>query len=374
MSSASAPLRHVDILIIGAGMAGASLAAEIGSDARVLIVEGEERPGYHSTGRSAAFWSETYGGPAIQPLTTASEAYLQGGGFLSPRGGLHLADAETRAALDALAADFAGSDVVLEPVGRDRIEAIVPGVRAGLVAGLIEPSCTDIDVGALHGHYLSRARKAGAELLCDAAVEAIARDGDGWRVTTRQGTIHTARIVDAAGAWASPVAALAGAAPIAITPYRRTVIQLIVDPPAPADLPLVMDIAETYYFKPEAGGRIWLSPHDETRVDPCDAAPEEIDVAIAIDRLEKIVDWRIVRREHAWAGLRSFAPDRAPVYGYDDRVQGFFWFAGQGGFGIQTAPAAAMIGAALLLGRDLPEAVRGIDLDRYDPRRFDLPE
>ena len=163
---------------------------------------------------------------------------------------------------------------------------------------------------------------------------------------------------------------MAGAAPIAITPYRRTIVQLAVDPPAPADLPLVIDAEGRFYFKPEAGGRIWLSPHDETPAPAGDAAPEEIDVALAIDRLEKVVDWRIVAKERAWAGLRSFAPDRAPVYGFDPSRPGFFWFAGQGGFGIQTAPAAAMLGAALLLDRAMPAMVSGIDVARYAPGRF----
>jgi D-arginine dehydrogenase len=177
-------------------------------------------------------------------------------------------------------------------------------------------------------------------------------------------------LVNAAGAWASPVAAMAGASPIRITPYRRTIVQLVIDPPAPAALPLVIDAEERFYFKPEAGGRLWLSPHDESAIAPCDVAPEELDVAIAIDRLEKVVDWRVLKRERAWAGLRSFAPDRAPIYGFDPHAAGFFWFAGQGGFGIQTAPAAAVIGAALLLGRAMPEMVRGIDVERYAPGRL----
>jgi D-arginine dehydrogenase len=201
-------------------------------------------------------------------------------------------------------------------------------------------------------------------------VQSIAREDGVWRISTRAGEVRAPLLVNAAGAWADDVARLAGAAPIGIQPYRRTVIQLEVDPPAPSSLPLVLDIAGSFYFKPEAGGRIWLSPHDETPCAPCDAAPDELDVAIAIDRLEKTVDWTIVRRERAWAGLRSFAPDRAPVYGFDGMVDDFFWFAGQGGFGIQTAPAAAMIGAALLLGREMPESVRSIDSQAYRPTRF----
>jgi D-arginine dehydrogenase len=365
-------MTETDIAIIGGGMAGASLAAEIGADARVLMIEGESQPGYHSTGRSAAFWSETYGGPAIQPLTSASHAYLEAGGFLSARYALHLAGPGRSAALDALADEFSGADVNLERVGRDRIAALIPHIKAGYTDGLVEPSCRDIDVAALHAHYLSRAKRAGATVLCDARVTALGREGDGWRIDTTAGQVRAAKIVCAAGAWASEIAHMAGAMAIPVTPFRRTVVQLQVDPPASDNLPLVIDADGRYYFKPDAGGRIWVSPHDETVTAPCDAAPEEIDIALAIDRLEQVVDWRVVKRERAWAGLRSFAPDRAPIYGYDPLQPGFFWFAGQGGFGIQTAPAAAMIGAALLFDRPLPESLSGIDLRVYRVDRFAL--
>ena len=358
-----------DVAIIGAGIAGASLAAEIAAHARVVLIEAESQPGYHSTGRSAAFWSETYGGPAVQPLTTASGPWLRAGGFLNPRGALHVAGPGGGPALDAMAATFADSEVLLDPVDRHGLEKAIPGLRLGYERGLAEPSCADIDVAALHAFYLKAAAKQGAALLCDAELLAVSRPGR-WRLETRAGIVEADILVNAAGAWASAVAATAGAAAIPVTPYRRTIVQLVVDPPPLPTLPLVIDAEERFYFKPEAGGRLWLSPHDETPVEPCDAAPEELDVAVAIDRLEKLVDWRIVRREHAWAGLRSFAPDRVPVYGFDPALPGFFWFAGQGGFGIQTAPAAAMIGAALLLGRAMPEMVRGIDAERYAPGRF----
>lgn len=358
-----------DIAIIGAGIAGASLAAAIGGRARIVLIEAESQPGYHSTGRSAAFWSETYGGPAVQPLTTASGPLLDR--FLGPRGCVHIADAREggEAALDALAAQFAGS-APLVPLDRAALEAAIPGIAPAFTRGLSEPSCRDIDVAVLHAACLAGARRAGARLICDAAVTALAREGGGWRIETRAGLLAAAMVVNAAGAWASPVAALAGAAPIAITPHRRTIVQLVTDPAPSADLPLVMDGLGRFYFKPEAGGRLWLSPHDETACPPHDVAPEEWDVALAIDRLEHVVDWRVMRRERAWAGLRSFAPDRVPIYGFDDRAAGFFWFAGQGGFGIQTAPAAAAIGAALLLGDALPESVAAIDPDRYRPARF----
>ena len=362
-------IMSADIAIIGAGMAGASLAAEIGDAARVMLIEGEAQPGYHSTGRSAAFWQETYGGPAVQPLTTASRAYLADHGFLGDRGAIHLADAGGMASIDALIRDY-GAAVRLDRLGPGALAESIGGLREGFAGGLAEPSCSDIDVAGLHAHYLARAKRAGARLLVDARVHAVTRDGDAWRIGTSAGEVRAPILVDAAGAWAGEIAAMAGAQPIAIAPFRRTVIQLQVDPPAPASMPLVMDAAERFYFKSEAGGRIWLSPHDETPSAPCDAAPEEIDIAIAIDRFEKVVDWRVVRVERAWAGLRSFAPDRVPVYGYDGRAPGFFWFAGQGGFGIQTAPAAAMIGAALLLGRTLPDVARDIDTGAYSPGRF----
>jgi D-arginine dehydrogenase len=350
-------------------MAGASLAAELAGDVSVLLLEAESQPGYHSTGRSAAFWSETYGGPLIQPLTSASGALLAAppadfadASFLSARGALHVAEAGGEVALDALAADFAGSDILLEPLDRSALEGALPGLRAGWTRGLAEPSCADIDVAGLHAAYLKRARARGAELVTDAGLEHAHRDGT-WSIQTKAGAFEAEIMVNAAGAWADEVARRAGAAPLGIQPYRRTIVQARVEPPAPADLPLVIDAEGRFYFKPEAGGRLWLSPHDETPSGPCDCAPEEIDVALAIDGLERIVNWRVAAVERRWAGLRSFAPDRLPVYGFAE--PGFFWCAGQGGFGIQTAPAAARLAAALLLGRT-PE----IDPVPYRAGRF----
>ena len=362
----------VDIAIVGAGIAGASLAAMIGAQARVMLIEAEPHPGYHSTGRSAAFWSESYGGPWVQPLTTASRPWLEEHGFLHPRGCIHIAGSDGRAALDLLAAEMAECGVAHEWLDRARLDAAIPGLRPHFTLGLTEPTCRDIDVGGLHGDFLARARRDGATLLADAAVTALAHDETGWRITTRAGEVRARLVVNAAGAWASRIAAMAGATPIEVQPYRRTIAQLTTDPPMAPDTPLIMDALGRFYFKPEAGGRLWLSPHDETAVEPHDVAPEELDVAIAIDRFEHVVDWRVLRRERAWAGLRSFAPDRLPVYGFDTRAPGFFWFAGQGGFGIQTAPAAAMLAAAPLLGKAPPEPVAGIDSERYAPSRFDV--
>jgi len=357
-----------DIAIIGAGMAGASLAAELVAlgAGSIGLLEAEARPGYHSTGRSAAFWQESYGGPGVQPLTTASGPVLDRLGFLHARGGLHLAREQDRAQLDAFVAEFSDLGVEITPLDRAQIAALVPGLRGQWVAGAMEHDCRDIDVAGLHQHYLALARQGGAQVLCDARVAAAERSGGAWHLTLPDGRTMAAEVVvNAAGAWADTVAQLAGAAPLGITPLRRTMAQLRVGHDVQPTLPLVMDIGETFYFKPEAG-RIWLTPHDETPVPACDVAPEELDIAIAIDRFEQVVDWPVQRLEHKWAGLRSFAPDRLPVYGWDVAVPGLFWCAGQGGFGIQTAPAAATMAARLVLG--LPGGE--IDPAPFAPGRF----
>jgi D-arginine dehydrogenase len=366
-------MSQYDVAIVGAGIAGASLAAEIAPHARVLILEGEEHPGYHATGRSAAFWSETYGGPDVQPLVIASGDFLRnpppemgGEGFLSPRGELFIARREDRPAIDGFVAKFAALGVALAEVDPAHY---CPGLRPEWTDALYDPTCSDIDVARLHGAYLSAARRAGAELVCDAAVTGLVRER-GWTIGTRAGTFTADVLVNAAGAWAEAVGAMAGAAPTGIRPLRRTVVQLRVDPPAPMTLPLVRDAHERFYFKPEAGGRIWLSPHDEIPTDPCDAAPEEIDVAVAIDKLASAVDWRVEAVERRWAGLRTFAPDRLPVYGFDPAVPGLFWCAGQGGFGIQTAPAASKLAAAMLLDRPADPIAAHLDPERYSIRRF----
>lgn len=354
-----------DIAIVGAGIAGASLAAELAPHARVLVLEMEDQPGYHSTGRSAAFWSETYGGPDIQPLTTASAAWMKD--FLEPLGSLHIARAGEQAAVDAYLAEFAGSGVELRPADpRDTI----PGLRPEWSLAVYEPTCAYIDVGGLHGLYLKTAKQAGADFRTAAELQTVRREGGMWQLETRAGNFSAALLVNAAGAWADPVAEMAGAGPIGIQPYRRTLVQLRTDPAPPADLPHVGHLTGSFYFKPEAGGRLWLSPHDEIPTGPCDAQPEDLDVAIAIDRFEHCVDWRITALEHKWAGLRSFAPDRKPVYGFDPKVPGLFWFAGQGGFGIQTAPAAAKIAASLITGNPPDALVAHIDANRYSAARF----
>lgn len=369
--------RHFDIAVIGAGIAGASLAAQLAPHASVLVLEGEDQPGFHATGRSAAFWSETYGGPWVQPLTSASRPFLErphpdfaARSFLSRRGAVHLADTAGAAALDRLMADFSEQDVELRPIDRMELIRLVPTLREEWNRGVFEPSCADIDVAALHAACLRRARRDGAELVTKAQVGGVERSPGGWLLQTGEGRFGADLLVNAAGAWADNVAELAGVRRLGLQPYRRTIVQVAVDPPAPADLPLVIDARERFYFKPEAGGRLWLSPHDETACAPCDTAPEELDIALAIARLERATDWRIRRIERKWAGLRTFAADRRPVYGFAADAPNFFWCAGQGGFGIQTAPAAARLAAALLLGHEPEAAVAHIDPAPYAPGRF----
>lgn len=359
-----------DFAVIGAGIAGASIAAELALHARVLVLEAEDAPGYHSTGRSAAFWDECYGGPGVVPLTLPSGDYLREHGFLRESGALYIGRAEDRSEMDAFVDSFSGTGVTIERLDRDALAARVPHTHEQWCDAIWEPACANIDVAGLHQHYLKRLKTDGAQLVCRARVTGLSRDASGWRITTQGGDTHrAASVVNAAGAWADDLARLAGARPLGIKPYRRTVAQLRVNPPAPDNLPLVIDIKGGFYFKSD-NGRLWLSPHDEIPSAACDAAPEEIDVAVAIDRFQSATDWTIEAVERRWAGLRSFAPDRLPVYGRDPQVDGFVWFAGQGGFGIQTAPAAARLGAQVTLGLPRDAMTAAIDAAHYSPARF----
>ncbi len=362
-----------DVAIIGAGMAGASLAAECAPHVRVLLVEAEDTPGYHTTGRSAAFWEETYGGPGVVPLTMASGRFLREGGFLSPRGALNIGQAADRERIGNFIATYEALGATLHLMDRSALDERIPGLRPEWVIGIWEPECADIDVAGLHQHYLAASRRTGSVLRVRARVEQVEREGAGWRIAwgagETGGEARAAILANAAGAWADTLAAKAGAEPLGIQPLRRTIVQARTDPAPADDLPLVLGINEDFYFKPQ-GGRLWLSPHDEIPDVAGDAAPEELDVAIAIDRFEHVVDWKIEAVERRWAGLRSFAPDRLPVYGFDPAVPGLFWFAGQGGFGIQTAPAAARLGAQLLLGLPRDGLTEAIDASNYCPSRF----
>ena len=358
-----------DVLIVGGGIAGASLGAEIADKARVLLIDAEQHCGYHSTGRSAAFWLESYGGAEVARLTAASKDFLaepdrefSETGFLRPRGALHVSQegwAELPPSVEA------------RKVERDELERLVPGIRPQWRNAVLEPGCADIDVAALHAAYLRQLRRRGGLVRTGARLETASRSSGLWTVQFEDGSSSSASIiVNAAGAWADPVARACRVQPLGVEPKRRTMVQLRVGRAGLRDLPLIGDAAGTFYFKGETDRSVWLSPHDEIETGPCDAAPEEIDVATAIDRFENVVDWPVEAVERRWAGLRSFAPDRLPVYGFDPAQSAFFWCAGQGGFGIQTAPAAAKMAAAQLLGEAPDEPVARIDPALFSPCRL----
>jgi D-arginine dehydrogenase len=350
------------VLIAGAGIAGSSLACALADRAAVVLLEREAQPGYHSTGRSAAMLTETYGSALVRRLTSASRSFFErpppafaDRPLLSPRGMLHVARADQRAALDQ--AERAAADLV---PGLRRLDAagvceLAPLVSAAYVdGGLLEPEARAIDVALLHQGYLRVLRRRGRRLVTEAAITAITPSRGGWEVATTAGDYHAEILVDAAGAWADQIAALAGVAPLGLVAKRRTAI--LVDPPGdldPAAWPMVIDVDERFYVKPEAG-QLLASPADETPVAPSDVQPEELDIALAVDRYETLTGQPVRRIRRRWAGLRSFVADHDPVVGRDPAAPSFVWLAGQGGSGIMTAPALARIGAELILGDALP--------------------
>ncbi len=350
-----------DIVVIGAGIAGASVAAELARTHRVAILEREEFPGYHSTGRSAALFSEIYGNGVVRALSRASRDfyYAPPAGFapdplVKPRGAMYIAREGQLPQLESFAAngDLAGSIRRIAP--QDALGAC-PILRPEYVrAALMEPDAADVDVAALHQGYLRLFRAAGGTLVTNAGVEDLVYRDRLWRLTTPSGEYRTKIVVNAAGAWADTIASKAGGAPLGIQPCRRTAVLVELPPqPSPDAWPMVIDIDESFYLKPDAG-LLLISPADETPVAPCDVQPEEYDVAIAIDRVEQATTLNVTRIRKRWAGLRSFAPDRSPVIGFDGALPGFFWLAGQGGYGIQTAPAASRFESALVRGEQPP--------------------
>lgn len=364
-----------DVVVVGAGIGGASLAWFLSERVSVLLVEAEAHPGLHSTGRSAAFFAETYGGPGVQPLTTASKAFLlqppegfADGPLVTPRGALHIAGPDAHGALDYMESAFRASGVAIERLDADGTAARAPLLSAAWrQCGLWEPGCSDIEVARLHQAFLAGARRRGVALVTNAGAHSLDRSGGRWRIETGAGCFEADVVVNAAGAWADQVAVLAGVRPLGVQPLRRTMIVADLGGAVEPDLPVVLDAAGSFYFKPDAG-MMWVSPHDETPVPASDVQPEELDIAIAVDRFETATTATVRRVVRSWAGLRSFAPDRLPVYGFAPDAPGFFWCAGQGGFGVQTSPAAGAMAAALITGTAWNAP--GVDPERYSPKRF----
>jgi D-arginine dehydrogenase len=361
-----------DILIVGGGIAGASLGARLaGNSARVILIEAEDLCGRHSTGRSAAFWEASLGAGPARRLSFASRPMFDAGwpGSSTPllrrRGTVHLTGphGDRIAGAEELTGEHA-----LTWLDRAELLRMIPGLREQWTGAWFESSCADIEVAAFHAACLAAIRRGGGVVRTDAALRSAKRSGDGWDVATAAGPIRAGILVNAAGAWADDVATRAGVPGIDLQPMRRTVVQLRVGRDGLKDLPLVTDLHTSFYFKGEGDRSVWVSPLDETPVEPCDAAPEEIDVATAIDRFERAVDWPVEAVERKWAGLRSFTPDRMMKFGFDPAEPGFFWCAGQGGMGIQTAPAASLLCAALIRGEALPAELAGIDPADFQPR------
>jgi len=340
----------------------------------VLLLEREGAPGYHTTGRSAALYTPSYGPPVIRALTRASRAAFDAPPtperphpLLRHREVLFLARPDQAESLEAAAAELPVTR--LSPAeAQDRL----PLIRDGYLHGaLLDAESADIDVDALHRQFLRALVARGGEMRLNTEVTALARAGAGWRIETAQGAIAAEMVVNASGAWADVIAGMAGVAPIGLTPKRRTA--LLVAAPAGQrvdDWPMVVDVDETFYLRPDAG-KLLLSPADETPSAPCDAQPEEWDVALCIDRVQQAIDLPVRRIEHKWAGLRSFVADKAPVVGPAADAPGFVWLAGQGGYGIQTAPALARAAAALTLGREVPADIadQGVSAAALAPQR-----
>ena len=362
-----------DAIVIGAGMAGATAAAHLAATHRVALLEAEESAGYHTTGRSAAIWIQNYGPADVRMLSAASRAFFEKppAGFapspiFSPRPVVTLAPPDQHEKLQAMLDAGEG----LEPIALDAVAAMVPPLRHDYaVAAAIERDAFDMDVAGLHQGFLQLLRRAGGTIALRHKAGRIERRNGAWHAETSTGATFTAPfVVNAAGAWGDEVARIAAVAPIGLQPKRRTA--LIVDP-GPHDCtgwPLLGDAGHSWYVRPEARRKLMVSPADETDMDPHDVQPDEIDVAIAVDRMQAALDIPVHRVEHRWAGLRSFTPDRSLAIGLDGDAPGFAWCIGQGGYGIQTAPAAGALLAALVRGED-PGPLAPI-APLVDPNRF----
>lgn len=373
-------MERCDFLVVGAGMAGASAAFWLAERGRVVVLEQEDVAGYHTTGRSAAMYMQTYGGPLTKGLAVTGRSFLTdppsdfaASPLLSPREVLYVGRADQIDMLDRFYEENRRRVPTLARLDANQaLEQPVP-LREGYVAGaVLEPEAEEIDVAALHQGFLRGLRARGGTLMTEAAVTAFARARGLWHAETPAGAYCAPVVVNAAGAWCDAVAACAGVAPIGLQPKRRTAF--IFDGPADGsvgDWPMVHDIDDAFYLKPDAG-RILGSPADETPSEPCDVYPEELDIAIGADRIMQATTLDIRHIRNKWAGLRSFVRDRQPVAGFDGAAEGFFWLAGQGGAGIMTAPALGMVTAALVTGEPLPQAAaaHGIAAERLGPGRL----
>ena len=367
-----------DVCVVGAGIAGASLAALLAQDRRVVVIEAEPQAGYHTTGRSVAIYTETVSGRLITPLTRASLDFFQSppDGFsdaplMRRRAVLSVGPADQAAELDA-EFDRMSPGGGRRRLGKDEALSLVPILRPDQVdAGVLEPGAFDMDVDALHQGWLRMLRRAGGQLLTGARLSAADWTGRVWRLTAGAHEITAAVVVDAAGAWGDEVATLCGVRPLGLQPRRRTVAVMAADGWPVDAWPMCVAADHSLYFKPDAG-RLLVSAMDQTPSAPCDAWADDMDVAEALDRFAALTDLPLRKPVRTWAGLRTFAPDEEPVAGYDPDQPGFFWLVGQGGAGIQTCPALAKAAASLVAGRSLAEDLvrAGVSAEALGPARF----
>lgn len=370
-------VNEADFLIVGGGVAGLSAGARLARHGRVVVLEAEEALGFHASGRSATFSHFGIGNRIVRALTAYSRPFFldAGDGVLSRRSAaLFVATEEMVPALDALGRDMAAYTDSVRPADEAEMLRLFPPLRTGgdaIVAGLVYPEGLRLDSDAMLQHFARKIRQGGGEVLTGRRIERVEPAGEGWRVEAGGGAWQAPVLVNAAGAWADAVAELAGIAPVGLQPLRRTII--VVDPPEGADVrdwPFVKTAVDDFYILPESG-RLMASPVDEVESGPCDAQPEEYDLALAAWKVERYTTLSVARIAHRWAGLRTFTRDRTPAVGFDPGAPGFFWLAGQGGFGLQTAPAVAEAAEALVTGSAWPEALagQGVTAESLAPRR-----
>lgn len=365
-------METADFIVIGAGIAGASVGYELSQSGKVIVLETESSPGYHSTGRSAAVMSENYGPALWSRLVTASRSFLETPpkGFTDvalvlPRGAMFLAREGEQAQLKAQAEELVHRGATIELTSAEEALRFCPVIKtSAFVSALYEPDCMDIDTDALLTGYLKALCQRGGQLITNARVTALKRLDGVWRLATPSGSFEAPVIINAAGGWVQEVAMLAGLAFRNVVPFRRTAV--VFDPPAGSVIqnwPMTFDVAETFYFKPEAG-RIMVSPVDMEPSEPCDAQADELEVAIAIDRIHTFTTMEVKSVRHKWGGLRTFAPDHEPVIGPDPEEASFIWLAGQGGNGVMAGAAAARLAASFASGADIPADIVALGITR----------
>lgn len=368
-------MRNVDFVVIGGGIAGVSAAYHLSPYGAVVLVEGESQLAHHTTGRSAAIFTENYGGRINRLLTVASRDFLESNALglsdsplLERIGMLDVGGVENVDSLTQSAIGGGGLVPSLELLDEKAIRDLIPCIRPGVVAaGVWEPNASELDVMGLHQAFVRGARQSGAQIERDSKVSDLSRQHGIWTVHTEGGDWRAPVIVNAAGAWGDAVASLAGVAPVGLRPMRRTAFTVVTSFES-SGWPFVSfeNPEQECYFKPEAGGQLLCSPADETPSEPCDARPEEIDIARAIESINELTTLEIRSIRSSWAGLRTFAPDRNPVLGWAADTDGFCWMVGQGGTGIQTSPAAGALVASIVAQADLPFSISDMGLSISD--------